>query len=431
MRHESKILQSVSTCATWGAVNCLAFLLLVFGAEAQPSAGVDWRYTIRPQDTVSELTRLYLKPSVSWQTLATYNRLPDANVINAGTQLRMPLRWLAVKQAHAKLITISGDVQMQSLEGGWHQAQISESMQTGQSIKVGRNSSARLQFADSSELVIQPLSTVTMDTLSVYAGGFMADTQVRLQSGRVEVHANPQGRTGQKFDVITPAAVATVRGTKFVVEAEGIRTLEQTTEGQVALETSQGIVLVQEGYASAAKVGEKPQAPEAIKAAPKLQNETSKFSDFPIAFALVNQPEVTSWTLQVGRDPKMAELVMNRQSTSPFLDAGALPDGNYYLRAWSLDAHGMPSQTLVHPFDVAIKRTQQGPAVQLPSDYFSNGPVTLQLPQLSPGLRYLLKITQDAQGLQAIWHMTEATPSMSIPVPVEQSRTYFLWIWAY
>lgn len=419
---------SLDAARVW--ICCFGFFT-VFAAHSQTSASHDWRYTVRPQDSVSDLTRQYLKPSISWQTLAKYNRLPDANVIYSGTQLRIPLHWLALRQAEAKLTAISGDVQIQPVDGAWRKAQLQESVQTGQRLQVGRNSSARLQFADASEMVIQPESTVAMDTLSVYAGGYMADTQLRLQAGRVEVHANPQGRKGPKFDVITPAAVASVRGTQFLVEAKGDRTLQQTTQGQVELQTEQGRVLVQEGYGSAAKSGEKPLPPEIIKPAPKLQNPISKFVDYSMVFSWVEQPDVSGWVMQVGRDPQMAQLVLTRQSSKPMLDAGILLDGSYYLRAWSLDAQGIPSKPALHAFDVAIPRQLQSPAVLLPLRYFVAGPVALQLAPLPTGQRYLVQITQDAEGRLPVWHMVDAGASLTLPEPNEHDRPHYLWIWVY
>lgn len=409
----------------------LASALLAMGVGAQTPVNVDWRYTVRPNDTMSYLARQYLKPSYSWQELARYNKLPETGVIAVGTPLRIPLNWLATKPAQAKLTAISGDVQIQDPNGTWRQAQTGEPVQTGQHIKVGINSSARLKFADDSELVMQPQSSVAMDTLSVYAGGYMADTQVRLQAGRVEVHANPQGRKGQKFEVITPAAVASVRGTQFMVDAQGARSLQQTLEGQVALQTAQGHVLVQEGFGSAVKPGEKPIPPELIKPAPVFKNPASRFVDFPMAFHWVAQDDVTAWIMQVGRDPQMAQLVLTHQTEQPFYDAGGLADGRYVLRAWTLDGNGMPSKTVLHPFEVNIPRRLQGPVIQLAPHYVSTGSMVLDLTPLSPGERYLVQVTRDADGRQPGWYQANPGVTVTLPKLPVQEQPYRLWIWIY
>lgn len=406
-------------------------LFFALGALSQTSATVDWRYTVRPNDTVSSLARQYLQPSVTWQELARYNRLSNHSIIQVGSQLRMPLRWLTVKQAQAKLTAISGDVQIQDINGVWRQAQSHEAIQVGQQIKVGINSSARLQFADASELVMQPQSSVLMDTLSIYAGGYMVDTQLRLQAGRVEVHANPQGREGQKFDVITPAAVASVRGTQFVVDAQKGRTVQQTNEGQVAFQTGQGSVVVQAGFGSAVKLGDPPIPPELTKPAPVLQNPAAMFVDFPIVFNAVEQSDATGWVMQVGSDPQMAQLVLTQETQRPNLDAGGLADGRYYLRAWTLDDKGLPSKTVLHPFEVAIPRQQQGPTIQLASKHVSLAPMVLDLVPLAPGQRYLVQITQDAQGRQPVWYQANTGTTLTVPMLPEQEAPYHLWIWIY
>jgi hypothetical protein len=408
-----------------------ALLLCLGTAQAQNDAGTDWRYTVRPQDTLSELTRLYLQPQIRWHALAQYNRLPDANHIQAGTQLRMPLRWLSAQQTHAQITAIAGDVKTRQPDDTWRPARAGEALHTGQHVQVGSNSSARLQFADQSTLVVQPDTTVVMDTLSLYAGGLMADTRLRLQAGRIEVQSNPLGRKGQKFEVITPSAVATVRGTQFVVEAMPSRTIEQTQQGQVILQNSQGRVMVQEGFSSVAQAGEKPQPPQLTKPAPKLQDPISRFVDFPISFTWDQQIGAAGWTMQLSLDSQMGQLLLSQQSQTPALNAGILQDGQYYLRAWTVDGQGIPSQFAQHSFEVAIPRQQQGPAVQLPAHYFSSGPVSLQLAPLPAGRRYLLKITRDSEGRQVVWHQSQASASVLLPVPPEPDRTHHLWTWSY
>jgi hypothetical protein len=127
----------------------------------------------------------------------------------------------------------------------------------------------------------------------------------------------------------------------------------------------------------------------------------------------------------------MKQVVLEQQTSQPKWDAGGIADGSYHFRAWSLDAQGMPSKPLIHPFEVTIPRKLQGPAIQLPKQYFANGPMALNLVPLSNGQKYLLQVTTDPEGRLPIWHMSNAGTTVSIPAPLDQVQPCYLWIWIY
>lgn len=405
--------------------------LLAITFVGSVNAQEEWRYTVRPKDTISGVTSQYLKADIPWPLLARHNQMVNPNIIQPGQQLRIPYKWLSMKQSHAQLMALSGQVRIQLAEASWRNAQPGDTLQMGHSIHVGPLSSALLQFADASQLVMQPETRLTMDTLSTYAGGYMVDTQLRLQSGRVEVHANPQARKGQKFQVVTPAAVASVRGTQFLVEVQQQQTVQQTTTGQVEFQTAQGSVLVPQGFGSAVKPGEKPSEPEKIKPAPVFVQPKIKVTDFPITFNWQEQKDVQAWSVQLGRDRQMAQLLSSQVKGSPNIDAGILDNGTYALRVWGLDARGIPGQIGAHEFEVSIPRALQGPVIQLKPEYFVNGRLALQLQPLAATQKYLLQVTKDAEGKQPVWHQLNAGTASTVPAPPGLTEPHFLWIWAY
>jgi hypothetical protein len=421
------IYKNIHSCAVqliWTALTAMCMTMPAFAVS-------EWRYTIRPGDTVSGLSKEHLRLSVSWATLANYNGLSDPNTIKAGKQLRIPLKWLMIKQAHAELTSVAGDVQVLSKQGEWRQALLGERVRTGEHLRVGMNSSGRLRFGDGSVLIMQPESSLIMDALSLYGGGYMADTQLRLQAGRVEVNANPSKRKGQKFNVITPAAVASVRGTQFVLEAQADRTLGQTSEGSVVLRNDFGTVLVKEGFSSAVKFGEKPLEPTRTQPGPVLLNAATLFQDFPLTFALEDRADATSWVLQVGLDAQMASLFVTQESKKPFFDVTGLQNGFYHLRVWSVDTKALPSAPTTHVFEVAIPRLQKGPPVKLSPQFFNQGAFTLNLEKLPPTQRYFLQLTQDEQGTQSVWYAQESGSKILIPPPPKPDQAHYLWIWVY
>lgn len=77
-----------------------------------------------------------------------------------------------------------------------------------------------VRFADGSVVTMQSNSTMKLDTLSIYSGGGMVDTKLRLQQGKVEVAANPKHVPRNQLQIMTPSAVAAVRGSHFRVSTE-------------------------------------------------------------------------------------------------------------------------------------------------------------------------------------------------------------------
>jgi hypothetical protein len=390
-------------------------------------------YVVRPNETIDWITRQHLNSGRHWRDLARINTLADPQRLQIGQRLRIPVAWLAAKPAAAKLTQLSGDVQIADHTTKWQPAQQGAMLHAGQQIKIGHNSSAALRFADNSELSLQPDTELAFDTVSVYAGGYMTDTRLRLQSGRVEVRANPKGMTNQKLNVITPSAITAVRGTQFMIEAQSDQSLTQTTEGKVELLNSQGKTMVSAGYGSLVKKGQAPLPPTLTPPAPTLQQAATRFTDFPIQFAAAPKSEATGWTTQAGPSDGSQLLTIATQikTANPEFELGLLDNGNYKLRTWYIDAQGMPSKITQHAFEVEIPRKLLHPPVVLQPALVVK---QLQL-QLSPppdGQRYLLQLTNDAQGQHTIWYAFNAPSDITLPAQsLIQNNPYHLWIWAY
>lgn len=390
-------------------------------------------YVVRPGENLDRISQKYLLPKRNWQDLAETNKLSAPHALKVGQRLQIPIAWLAARPADVKLVRFSGEVHIGAFHSGWKPAQINAKLQTGQRIKLGDNSSAVILFADGSELALQPNSELELDTLTVYAGGHMTDTRVRLQAGRVEVRANPRGIPNQRLDIFTPSAITAVRGTQFLVEAQASNTLTQTTEGKVELKNSLGNTTVAAGYGSLVTQGERPSAPTLTKSAPELNRPATRFNDFPIQFGAVPQTEVNAWVAQAGLSdrPQMATLAKQVTSISPNFELGPLENGSYQLRTWSIDEKGMPSKISLHPFEVDIPRKLQESSVIIQASLVAKG-FELHLTSPPNGLRYLLQLTKDAQGKQNVWYAYNAPNTITLPPQNEAAGSdYHLWIWVY
>ena len=82
------------------------------------------------------------------------------------------------------------------------------------------NGSAMIKFADQSRLLLKANSTIRMETLQFYDPSQLVNTRVELLKGRVKAQVEKISNENSRYEVVTPAAVAAVRGTEFRVANE-------------------------------------------------------------------------------------------------------------------------------------------------------------------------------------------------------------------
>lgn len=340
-------------------LNCLALMLggcllqSAYAADSTPFSGnPEWRYTVRPGDTIIGVSKRYLIDAFQWSQIQKYNTVINPRRLKPGQTLRIPLSLLKQKPVPATLQSISGNVAVLDQAGLKRVAQINELLNAGTQIQTAENSSATLKFADGSLLTVQPNTSIQLDTMSIYEGGGMVDTKVRLQKGRAEVLANPNKTPHQRMLIITPSAVAAVRGTHFRVSAESATTREETTEGKVSLEASGSKVELETGFGSIAETGKPPSAPVQLLAAPNTSLLPNLVERLPMRFDLAENAQAKAWLGQIASDKEFNEILLEKLADKPRLTFADLPDGQYVLRVRAEDSLGLQGLDALHPFEL-------------------------------------------------------------------------------
>lgn len=374
----------------------LAFAWLPAWLAAAPAEPLpEWRYTVRPGDTLIGLGRTYLNNPNDWRELQRLNRVVNPYLLFPGASLRVPLALLKQQPAPARVVSVSGQVTA-TLPGAAASAMVAGGTLPAGTAVQSRNGSAVIEFADGSRLTLQPNSSLKLDTLSVYAGGGMVDTRVRLQQGRAELKANPQKQQGNRLQVITPSAVAAVRGTIFRVSADEAAMREETLEGQVGVEASGEEVVVARAQGTLAEAGKPPRPPVALLGAPDVSRLPAKLDRYPLRFPLPELKGAENWSGQIASDAGFGAILLDKESKGPVLAFADLPDGKYFLRLRGVDGlglHGLDSQ---HAFEVDAH-----PFPPIPGNPANESKVRVAQPmmdwtQSQEAKRYRVQLSRDA-----------------------------------
>lgn len=370
----------------------------------------DWRYTLRPGDTLIGVSARYLARPADWPRVQRLNRIADPHRLTPGSALRIPLAWLRHAPAPARVLSVTGQVRVKRPDAAERALQAGEDLPAGTALVTAANSSATLRFADDSVLVLQPAAQLMLDTVSVYAGGGMVDTRLRLQQGRVEVGANPRRTPDSRLQIITPSAVAAVRGTRFRVAADPEATREETLEGAVALAASGQVVTVADGQGSLAEPGKPPRPPVALLPAPDLSALPARIDTLPMRFSLPALPGAVAWLGQIAADPQFEQLLLENRSETPQLNFADLPDGRYLLRVRAADAQGLQGRDAVHAFELDARPF--APLLTGPGPRVRTATPNLQWSRVVGATAYQVQLARDAAFADPL--LTERTTTAQL-----------------
>jgi hypothetical protein len=346
-------------------------LWLFCGVFAQPGHAADWIYTVRPGDSLWDLSELYLHDVDYHQQLREYNQIEDPKQIPPGTKLRIPVAWLKLQPASVTVLYVWGEVLISaSANEQPDPLQVGDSLAAGSIITTGTSGSVKLRFADGSVMHLLRDSKLVLDTISSFANTGMVDTRLRLRSGATDNQVKPLRGPESRYQITSPAAVSAVRGTHLrtaydpVTETARCEVLsgyaELTAEGQS--------VSISAGEGSLARLGEPPSTPQRLLDAPDLtglpqQIPRGSTLSWPALYGAV------AYRLQLfsthGEQGLVAELFSETTDTSL---PGDLGPGDYLLLLRAIDGIGLEGKSAEHRLSIMpeIDTTLEPPAAIAP-----------------------------------------------------------------
>ena len=394
----------------------LSPLLLLHAGPAL--ADEDFAYTLQPGDNPWNLSERYLIDMSYWPLLVAHNRIANDRQLPPGTTLRIPQAWLKLRSSQVRLEAVADGVEWHGGQG-WQPARSGSQLQPGQRLRSSPEASATLQLADGSRLLLLGDSELRLVTAEQHAAGAF-HLRIELLRGRLENAVHPMRRSGGRFEIQTPSAVTSVRGTEFRISTDELGiTRTEVLDGAVELGNTAGQIDLHAGTGSLARTDHAPQPPRSLLPPPDLTHWATRWEQSSIGLRWAEQPGAVAWRLQVlalGEDGRPQGTTRVDQSLlQPVATLPALPDGHYLLRARGIDELGLEGQNAERTLQIDTQPAPPSGLVPADGQHIVGAPPTLQwqppvtatgptTPPPGPGGRHWrVQLARSPSGFESPW----------------------------
>jgi hypothetical protein len=326
-------------------LSALMGALLGLGATSPRSVHAEeWLYTVQPGDNIWSVTERYLTSLGLWPKLQALNQVADPLHLPPGSQLRIPVAWLRSVPFLARVDAVQGEAEV--LEDGAEPGKplaAGALLASGDSVRTGRDANVTLAFVDGSRVLLQAEGQVTLKGVGVYGSTGMTDTRLHLTKGRLETLVAPRRGPATRFEISTPAAVTSVRGTDYRVSTEEARveSRAEVLRGKVNVDSAGATRTLRAGFGTVATADEAPLPPIKLLEAPDVSALPAEFDRVPMQVALPAQTGARGYRLQIAASEAFAPLLFDRRYEAAPLRGPDLPDGEYVLRVRGIDQYGL------------------------------------------------------------------------------------------
>ncbi len=338
---------------TIGASVLTACLALLLAPRAFADEVRMYEYRTKQGDNLIHIASRFLINGGDWRSLQRINNFKNPNALPLNTLVRIPAEAMRTEPAPVKVLSVQGTVQAND-----GPAAVGATMKEGDRLSTGDDGFVTIQLADGSTLTVQSKSAVKLENLRLLANtGGVADSIVRLESGRVETNVAKQKSTASRYEIRTPTSNMGVRGTIFRVSAEdgGLRASSEVLEGKVAVTSATpggaGIALTQ-GFGTVAEKGRAPLPPIELLPAPGVASFPAEVDDINIEFQFAAVAKAVKYRGQLARDAEFKNPIADLVATGPKIRFPAIAPGRYYLRTRAIDGLGLEGNNGSHSFVV-------------------------------------------------------------------------------
>lgn len=390
----------------------------------------DWIYRIRPGETLSSISARFLLPNIPVTQLQTYNNIENDRDIAVGTEIRVPLDWLAKSLAAVQVLYVYKEAEL--YRKGISQPvkpKVGDRLQLGDRIVTKGGAILSLRFADGSRLMLGPDSEIVLDTLSAYGETGMLDTRIRIQHGRVENQVEPLRGEGARYEIHTPAAVTMVRGTGFRigVETDSGLTRSEVTEGHVGVDAEGESLDLTAGFGTLVEPGEPPAPPVKLLGPPDLSSLPQQTTAGPFGIEWSPLDGAKGYRLQLQSADETKAVLHDALVSAPSYTFDDLQVGKYLVLVRGIDELGLEGltaqqtlrvdQAVTLPVEPPLKKTsppQRAPELDMPQ--FGPGWIDFRWSEVEHAWGYRLLLARDLTFQAPLFERIGSSTHLRLPI---------------
>ncbi|QIL78619.1 LysM peptidoglycan-binding domain-containing protein [Diaphorobacter sp. HDW4A] len=368
-------------------------------ALANPDGFIEHR--VKQGDTLERLSTDFYGDVKLWPELQKYNQVSNPRHLQPGSILRIPVKYLPLQSAEVSFVQGQATV---ATTPGAEPAELKAGHKLGEGaeIKVAQDSFVTVKLADGSLIRILAQSDVQLQQLRRKGRAGSLQSVLEMQKGGVNATVGTEPDPTRKFEVRTPRATTSVRGTTFDVSlTDGGNALSSVTHGTVSVQGSDkaNAALINEGQGIAVnRDGQLGQA-QTLLPSPDLTKlpETMEDSNF-LSLQLEPVQQASAYQVQIARDESMSEVLRSGTFPSAQVRMKLVDDGDYYILARAIDDQQLPGMPAKRKLKV---KTQPPPPLYqqpAPGGTTSRTSGTLQCTPVSGVQTYRLQVAADVAG---------------------------------
>ena len=391
-------LPSYCTALAWGV-----WLACSPAAHAAPPKAPDSvPHQVMQGETLEKLATQYFGDARLWTQLQAANQIPDPRRLQPGSTILIPAKLLPTTSGTVEFVRGNVTVAQAGNLAAATPAQTGQQLDEGTRIQSGPDSFVSVRLADGTIVRVHAQSDVQLRQMRRRGRAGSLQSILEMQSGSLDTSVPDQGEALRRFEIRTPSASTSVRGTRFdVILAPGGQLSTAVLEGSVAVRstnapvnakgelvnTGQGILVSATGH-----VG----SPKALLAAPDLSMLPAAVHDPALlTLPLPSLESAKAWQVQVSQDSTATQVL--RQGTFNTNQAAwqSLDDGTYHVTVRGLDADGIPGYAAHRSLIVKTRPVPPLAQAPAPGAILAQGQGELLCTEV-PGVRWFqLQVAKD------------------------------------